>query len=162
MSRKRHRPDEIVAKLRQVEVLTAQRRSVADAIRSIGGGELRDELLNREIVYPLQEAKIVIEGGRRHHNTLRPPPCSAPSRPRQRSCCGRLRFPDQLRWPPRPSRSDPLCTSIRPRPLHGGFQGRSGSNWAKIPYLTLSLNNVIGSKLLKSLAGVQEFEPWTR
>ncbi len=72
MSRKRHRPDEIVAKLRQVEVLTAQGRSVADAIRSIGGGELRDELLNREIVYPLQEAKIVIEGGRRHHNALRP------------------------------------------------------------------------------------------
>src|SRR4028119_2149416 len=66
MSRKRHKPDEIVAKLRQVEVLTAQGRPVADAIRSIGGGELRDELLNREVVYPLQEAKIVIEGGRRH------------------------------------------------------------------------------------------------
>jgi putative transposase len=41
MSRKRHRPEEIVGKLRQVEVLTAQGRSVAEAIRSIGGGELR-------------------------------------------------------------------------------------------------------------------------
>ena len=36
MSRKRHRPDEIVAKLRQVEVLTAQGRPVAEAIRSMG------------------------------------------------------------------------------------------------------------------------------
>jgi hypothetical protein len=40
MSRKRHRPEEIVAKLRQVEVLTAQGRSVAEAIRSIGVTEV--------------------------------------------------------------------------------------------------------------------------
>ena len=82
MSRKRHRPEEIVAKLRQVEVLTAQGRTVADAIRSIGvtevtlgsspRAELRDELLNGEIFYTLQEAKIIIEGWRRHDNTLRP------------------------------------------------------------------------------------------
>lgn len=36
MSRKRHKPEEIVAKLRQVEVLTAQGRPMAEAIRSIG------------------------------------------------------------------------------------------------------------------------------
>ena len=35
MSRKRHTAEEIVTKLRQVEVLTAQGRSVAEAIRSI-------------------------------------------------------------------------------------------------------------------------------
>ena len=40
MSRKGHRPEEIVAKLRQVEVLTAQGRSVAEAIRSIGVTEV--------------------------------------------------------------------------------------------------------------------------
>src|SRR5215208_485681 len=40
MSRKRHRPEEIVAKLRQVEVLTAQGRPVAEAIRSIGVTEV--------------------------------------------------------------------------------------------------------------------------
>ena len=40
MSRKRHKPEEIVAKLRQVEVLTAQGRSVAEAIRSIGVTEV--------------------------------------------------------------------------------------------------------------------------
>ncbi len=40
MSKKRHTPDEIVTKLRQVEVLTAQGRSVAEAIRSIGVTEV--------------------------------------------------------------------------------------------------------------------------
>src|SRR5215211_20080 len=40
MSRKRHRAEEIVAKLRQVEVLTAQGQSVAEAIRSIGVTEV--------------------------------------------------------------------------------------------------------------------------
>jgi transposase-like protein len=40
MPRKRHAPEEIVAKLRQVEVLTAQGRPVAEAIRSIGVTEV--------------------------------------------------------------------------------------------------------------------------
>lgn len=35
MSGKRHKPEEIVTKLRRIEVLTAQGRSVAEAIRSI-------------------------------------------------------------------------------------------------------------------------------
>ena len=40
MARKRHKAEEIVMKLRQVEVLTAQGRSVAEAIRSIGVTEV--------------------------------------------------------------------------------------------------------------------------
>ena len=36
MPKKRHKAEEIVAKLRQVEVLTAQGKPVAEAIRSIG------------------------------------------------------------------------------------------------------------------------------
>ena len=35
-------------------------------------GKLRDELLNGEIFYTLNEAKIVIEAWRRHYNTVRP------------------------------------------------------------------------------------------
>jgi transposase len=35
MSRKRHKPEEIVAKLRQVEVLTAQGKSIAEAAKAI-------------------------------------------------------------------------------------------------------------------------------
>ena len=35
MGRKHHKPEEIVAKLRQVEVLTGQGRSIAEAARSI-------------------------------------------------------------------------------------------------------------------------------
>ncbi len=40
MPRKRHKPEKIVAKLRQVEVLTSQGQSVVDAIRSIGVTEV--------------------------------------------------------------------------------------------------------------------------
>ena len=40
MPRKRHKPEEIVAKRRQVDVLTSQGQSVADAIRSIGVTEV--------------------------------------------------------------------------------------------------------------------------
>jgi transposase-like protein len=36
MARKHHKPEEIVAKLRQVEVLTAQGKPVAEAVRAIG------------------------------------------------------------------------------------------------------------------------------
>ena len=40
MARKRHKPEEIVAKLRQVDVLTGQGTSVAEAVRSIGVTEV--------------------------------------------------------------------------------------------------------------------------
>jgi transposase-like protein len=40
MPRKRHTPEEIVAKLRQVEVMTAQGRPLADAVKSIGVTEV--------------------------------------------------------------------------------------------------------------------------
>ncbi len=40
MARKRHKAEEIVAKLRQVEVLTAQGWPVTEAVRSIGVTEV--------------------------------------------------------------------------------------------------------------------------
>jgi len=40
MARKRHKPEEIVAKLRQVDVLTSQGTPIADAIRTIGVTEV--------------------------------------------------------------------------------------------------------------------------
>ncbi len=40
MTRKRYTPEEIVAKLRQVDVLTAQGRPVAEAVRAIGVTEV--------------------------------------------------------------------------------------------------------------------------
>jgi putative transposase len=40
MARKRHKPEAIVAKLRQIDVLTAQGTSVAKAVRSIGVTEV--------------------------------------------------------------------------------------------------------------------------
>ena len=40
MSKKRRKPEEIVSKLRQVDVLTSQGKTVAEAIRSIGVTEV--------------------------------------------------------------------------------------------------------------------------
>ena len=40
MARKRYKPEEIVAKLRQVDVLTSQGMPMADAIRQIGVSEV--------------------------------------------------------------------------------------------------------------------------
>ena len=40
MARKRHKPEEIVGKLRQVEVLSGQGKSIAEAIRAIGVTEV--------------------------------------------------------------------------------------------------------------------------
>ncbi len=40
MRKKRHTPEEIISKLRQVDVLVSQGQSVADAIRSIGVTEV--------------------------------------------------------------------------------------------------------------------------
>ena len=35
MAKKRHKPEEIVAKIRQVEVLTSQGKSIAEAVKTI-------------------------------------------------------------------------------------------------------------------------------
>jgi len=40
MARKRHKAEEIVAKLQQVDVLTSQGRSVAEAVRTVGVTEV--------------------------------------------------------------------------------------------------------------------------
>ena len=43
-------------------------------------GKLRDELLNMEIFYTLEEAKVLVEQWRHHYNTVRPH-CSLNYRP---------------------------------------------------------------------------------
>ena len=40
MPRKRHKPEEIVTKLRQVDVLVSQGQGIVDAIRQIGVSEV--------------------------------------------------------------------------------------------------------------------------
>jgi len=47
MTRKRHKPEEIVSKLRQVDVLVLQGTSVADAVRLIGVTEVTYYLYGR-------------------------------------------------------------------------------------------------------------------
>jgi putative transposase len=47
MPRKHYKPDEILAKLRQVDVLVSQGRSVADAVRAAGVTEVTYYLYGR-------------------------------------------------------------------------------------------------------------------
>jgi len=81
MARKHHKPEEIVAKLRQADALVSQGQSVAEAIRAIGVTEVTYYRWRREFgglksdqVKRLKEleAEVVIESWRRHYNTARP------------------------------------------------------------------------------------------
>ena len=75
-------------------------------------GKLRDELLNGEIFYTLQEAKVLIERWRQHYNTVR-----------LHSSVG-YRPPAPAAWSP--GRADPAFATQglrpdRPCPASGGL-----------------------------------------
>ena|SRR3972149_2888381 len=73
MPKKRFSSEQIVTKLRQIEVLLAQGKALAVTCREAEISEqLRDECLNQEIFYSLKEAQVVVEEWRRHYNTRRP------------------------------------------------------------------------------------------
>ncbi len=65
-------------------------------------GKLRDELLDGEVFYSLAEAKVVIEGWRRHYNTSRP-----------HSALGyRPPAPGVVLWP-----ASPVSQAVAPKPV---------------------------------------------
>ena len=69
---------------------------------------LRDELLNGEIFYSLNEAQIVIEGWRCHYNTIRPHSSLGYQPP----------APEVELWPAAPPRqTPPAIPTIAPRPV---------------------------------------------
>ncbi len=69
---------------------------------------LRDELLNGEIFYTLKEAKVVIEGWRRHYNTERP----------HWSLGYRPPAPEAIVWPaPNPGPASPTTPTLAPEPI---------------------------------------------
>jgi hypothetical protein len=93
MPKKRHKPEEIVAKLRQVDVLVSQGQSVADGVRAIavtevtyyrwrqeyGGGRViearrRGRFLHEVVSKPSASTPgdSRFESWRRHYNTVRP------------------------------------------------------------------------------------------
>jgi transposase-like protein len=71
MARKRYKPEEIIAKLRQVDVLVSQGQKMADAIRQIGVSEvtcyrwrqefagLKTEQVKRLLGYPADHLKCL-------------------------------------------------------------------------------------------------------
>ncbi len=68
--------------------------------------KLRDELLNGEIFYTLEEARVVIEGWRQHYNTVRP-----------HSLLGyRPPAPEAMQWPAsHPVSASPATPTIAPQ-----------------------------------------------
>lgn len=68
----------------------------------------RDELLNGEIFYTLKESKAVIEGWRRHYNTVRP-----------HSSLGYMPpAPEAMPWPAsQPGSASPATPPVAPRPI---------------------------------------------
>jgi hypothetical protein len=63
MPRKGFRPEEVIAKLREADVLLGQGRKVAEVAKALGVGKVTcwDELLDREIFHSLREAQVMIE-----------------------------------------------------------------------------------------------------
>ena len=74
MARTRYTAEEIIGHLRTIEIEAGKglgdrgRLSEARHHRA----ELRDELLNGELFYTLQEAQVLVERWRRQYNTQRP------------------------------------------------------------------------------------------
>lgn len=69
MPRKRHKPEEIVAKLRQVDVMTAQGVPLGEAIRSIGVSEVtyhrwRNEFGGLKLDQVKRLKELEVENGR--------------------------------------------------------------------------------------------------
>ena len=105
MPRKGFRAEEIIAKLREADVLLGQGKKVAEVVKALGVSEvkLRDELLDREVFYSLREAQVLIEAWRRHYNTVRP-----------HSALGyRPPAPEAVPWP------GPARAPLRPTVGHG-------------------------------------------
>ena len=70
--------------------------------------KLRDELLDGEIFYTLQEAKVVIENWRQHDNTVRP----------HSSLGYRPPAPEAVLWPAKPSGpASPATPAVASRPV---------------------------------------------
>jgi putative transposase len=70
--------------------------------------KLRDELLNGEIFYTLQEARVVIEAWRRHYNTVRPHSSLGYKPP----------APEALLWPASlPGPTSPATPTVAQRPI---------------------------------------------
>ena len=125
MPKKKHKPEEIVAKLRQADVLISQGQDVADVIRQIGVSEVACEMncsmvkYSTRCVRPKSSSKVggatSTQSGRMNRWTTshQHRKCSWPPSPR-----GRLRYVDRLRRPR--WRNGQLSTNIPPGPLDGG------------------------------------------
>ena len=121
MGRKRHTPEEIVAKLRQVDVLVAQGQAVDAAARSIGVTQTSSAtscsgVRSSTACGRLRCSSRLGAGTTMLSGLTRP---SAIGHLPQRWHYGGLRSPNPLRQPPQPS-SRPQSTNKQPGSPNGG------------------------------------------
>jgi putative transposase len=72
MPKKRFTPEQIIAKLRQIEVQLAQGKSVALASKDAAISEQSSGTSAWEIFYSLKEAQVIIGAWKNHYNRVRP------------------------------------------------------------------------------------------
>src|SRR5271169_4173590 len=125
MPRKRYTPEEMVAKLRQVDVLVSQGQNIADAIRAIGVSEVACAMncsMAKSSTHCGRPRSSSKAGGVTTTQSDRMNRWTTSHRHRKCSCPpslrGRLRYVDRLRRPR--WRNGQLSTNIPPGPLDGG------------------------------------------
>ena len=106
MPKKRYTPEEIVAKLRQVDVLVSQGQNIADAIRQIGVSEVACEMNCSMVKYStrcVRPKSLSRAGGATSTRSGRMSLSTTSRRHRKCSCQplprGQLRYVDRLRRP---------------------------------------------------------------
>jgi Transposase len=89
MPKKRHTPEEIVAKLRQVDVLVSQGQNIADAIRQIGVSEVTYYRWRQEYG-GLKTEQVKLRSTQRRRSVLSPSCLPFACKSRQHRTCPQL------------------------------------------------------------------------
>jgi hypothetical protein len=173
MPRKRYTPEEIVAKLRQVDVLVSQGQNIADAIRQIGVSEVACAMscsMVKSSTRCARPGSLSKVGGVTSTRSGRMS-LSATSHPHRKCSCqpspsGRLRYADRLRRPR--WRNGQLSTNIPPGPLSGvrPVDHPPPLKWSDVKYVFWHQGGPIcrgrGTRLKRSSRSCGRSKSWSR
>src|SRR5215218_6360672 len=139
MRTKRHTPEEIVSKLRQVDVLVSQGQTVVDAIRTIGMTEVDRD---RKLAASLQHDPPTRLSGL-------PPPSSGGVRARFRRLAGCAHPTGSAGQAPRSAKTNPQLTFTPDHPM-GADQPAVGFG----PSLSIGVSPSMGNRMIFAVAAI--------